>query len=136
MINYMKSITLFLFLIYTSISFANTDEKPMSAVFGKIVTTDNQPAIGVTVLLKNKLKIKTTLTNEEGFFEFTHIVAGSYQIEISFVGHQTINKTIFVEEGKKINISFQLKLSEKQLEEITVTSTNKKLSSTKLNIAA
>lgn len=135
MINYMKSITLFLFLIYTSISFANTDEKPMSTVFGKVVTTDNQPAIGVTVLLKNKLKTKTTLTNEEGFFEFTHIVAGSYQIEISFVGHQTINKTIFVEEGKKINISFQLKLSEKQLEEITVTSTNKKLSSTKLNIA-
>ncbi|MFT3824198.1 MAG: TonB-dependent receptor [Chitinophagaceae bacterium] len=106
-------------LIISLISFANTEDNN-GTIRGKVTTNDNQPAASVTVILKNSKR--TTFTGEDGTFIFRNLPAGLYELEISTVGYETITKTLTVEPNKTTEVTLQLQLSEKQLEEVIVRS--------------
>ena len=84
---------------------------------GTVTTSDQQPASMATVRLKEIKKIE--LTNQEGAFKFDNIQPGSYTLQISFVGHDTIEQTIAVTDGNTA-FSIQLPASKNQLSEVII----------------
>ena len=84
---------------------------------GIVTTSDQQPASMATVRLKEIKKI--VLTNQEGAFKFDNIQPGSYTLQISFVGHETIEQTIAVTDGNTA-FSIQLPASKNQLSEVII----------------
>lgn len=108
-----------LFTIYTNVS----AQQNTGNIKGTVQTNDNKAASAVTVYLP-KIK-KSVVADDDGKFILHNIPAGNYSIEVSFVGYETLKQNINVQADKTTSINLQLKLSEKQLKEVIVTTTNK-----------
>jgi iron complex outermembrane receptor protein len=124
----MKSIVtvLTLFIFSVTYLFANDPEDGFGIVKGRVTTADGKTAPSVTVLLKGTKK--AALTEDDGTFTIHHVPEGSYDIEISQVGHATIIQHIVVESNKVTAVAIQLKISEKELQEVVVTNSRKRFS--------
>jgi iron complex outermembrane recepter protein len=114
-----KKLALSLFSFLISLSLFATDPEGNGTIKGKITTADGSVATDVSVLLKHKNK--AAVTNEKGEFEFRKLIAGTYELEISLVGYETVTETVVLEENKVTTVSIQLKLSGQQLEQVVVT---------------
>ncbi len=86
---------------------------------GIITTSDNKPASFVNVQLK-EIK-RGTATKEDGSYCLKDIQPGKYHVIVSFIGLQTIEKTIDVTGGETNNIDFILTENASQLTEVVVT---------------
>lgn len=115
--------TLFL-LVFSLQVMANDPEEGSGIIKGKISTADGQPAAFVTIQFKG-LK-RTAVTGEDGTFIVRNLAAGTYELEISLAGYETTTKTVIVSDKETIAITIELKLSEKELETVTVTSGRRK----------
>ncbi|HRP55810.1 carboxypeptidase-like regulatory domain-containing protein, partial [Agriterribacter sp.] len=85
---------------------------------GKVTTADNKPAEGVTILIKNT--VKNAVADNNGEFEIKNIQPGSYILAVSLVGYEDAEQEITVESGKATTVSFQLALSNRELNEVVV----------------
>ena len=112
--------TLFFALIFTVVVFA---QKNTGSIRGTVETNDQKPAASVTVHLTGVDKLAQT--NDEGTFSLNNIPAGNYNIEVSLVGYETLTQTVSIQADKTIHVDLSLKLSDKQLKEVIVTSTYK-----------
>ncbi|MEP6930933.1 MAG: TonB-dependent receptor, partial [Flavobacterium sp.] len=99
---------------------------------------NNETLIGVNIYIPS-LKIGTT-TNEYGFYSLT-VPAGEQQIEISYIGYQSIQKTINLNQNTKNN--FSLVEGGEELQEVVIIDNKGKanikspeMSTNKLSIAA
>lgn len=99
---------------------------------------NNETLIGVNVFIP-LLKIGTT-TNEYGFYSLA-IPKGEYDVEISYVGYQTIQKNIVLNQNTKAN--FSISESGQELQEVVIKDNRNKInikspemSANKLSIAA
>lgn len=110
--------TIYISLITTT-CLAGKNEDPGGVIQGNILTSDGKPAADVTVIIRGKKM--ATLSDNEGKFVFKHVTAGIYEIEIAMTGYTLIHQKIMVENNKTSRLSFQLKVSEHELEEVTVT---------------
>lgn len=111
------------------------DVETGSKIWGKVLTSDNKPAEEVTVYLKSAHYNVITTTNENGFFQFSNIPVGQYLLEISFIGNEIIQKEISVGKNVKMQFQFQLKLQNKDLQEVVVEAKQKRLTIGKMQIA-
>ncbi len=122
-------------IVFANVCYANNPEIIIGGrIYGKITTADNKPAEEVTVILKVGQKINTTITNEDGFFEFTGLSQGNYQIEISYIGHASLKKDLVLQKGGNLLLAFQLKIQSNQLQEVIVAAKQKRLYIGKMNI--
>ena len=110
----------FYYAVCRSIHIWPEHEEPGGIVKGKVATTDNMPAAGVTVTIKNLNR--NAITDEQGDFIFHHVKAGSYEIEISVIGYQTIRRSLVVENDRTTDLSIQIEISAKELQEVVVNS--------------
>jgi iron complex outermembrane receptor protein len=112
-------------LLLITLSFAASifAQQNNGSIKGTVMTSDNKPAASVTIFITG-LK-KSLVSDDDGQFIFRNIPAGNYTIEVSLVGYETLRETVKVNAGKITEVSLQLKLSEKQLQEVIVTSDNK-----------
>ena len=85
-----KSLILIGIVLIGSISYA---QNPINSI---IFDNDNQPIIGATVLLQNETTNLGKLTNELGEFEVS-LTAGSYSLEVRYLGFQPYKKQIVVD---------------------------------------
>ncbi len=83
-------------------------------------SSSNETLIGVNVYVPS-LKIGTT-TNEYGFYSIS-LPKGDYEIEISYIGFQTIKQNISLTQNTKINHS--LTGNSENLEEVVITEKSK-----------
>jgi iron complex outermembrane receptor protein len=112
-----------IFILTGSSLLANDNNENDGTIKGTVTTSDNKPAVLVTVLLKD-LK-KTTITNDNGEFFFKNVSPGKYQVEVTYVGYSTIEEQVVVEAGKTTTVSFLLNENAARLTEVLV-SANKK----------
>lgn len=105
-----------IYILSISSAFANNDNP--GAIKGVVTAIDNAPANSATVRLKGTKK--TVLTNSEGGFIFENIQPGNYNLEVSFIGYETMEQLVTVNAGSVTNISIQLSVSQKQLTEVIV----------------
>ena len=113
----MKTILLFLSLTFISLS--------AFAHLGKLAGTvydhaTNLPLSGVTVQLTGLNK--STLTNEQGQYRFTDLVAASYKIELSHVGFAPQMVDATVRDDQTTTVTTILSSAPVQLSEVLVSS--------------
>jgi iron complex outermembrane receptor protein len=106
-------------IVFNAIVFAKNGEEGTGMIKGKITTSDGQAAAHVSVLLKETSKGVTT--NESGEFLFRNIQPGTYQLEVSVIGFETITKTVEVENNKTVLLQIEIQYSSQKLEEVVVT---------------
>lgn len=130
-----KNSFIFLIIILSSLTSFSQEKFTLS---GTITDhKNNETLIGVNIYIPS-LKIGTT-TNEYGFYSLT-VPAGEQQIEISYVGYQSIQETINLNQNTKNN--FSLNESGEELQEVVITDNKGKanikspeMSTNKLSIA-
>ena len=84
-----------------------------SKVTGKVLSSeDGEAIIGATIMVKGTT-IGTT-TDENGVFSLTNIPASGKELEISFVGMESVTVKI------KPNLTISLKTSSEMLEEVLI----------------
>lgn len=110
-----------IFLISTTTSLSQNNGK----LKGIITTSDGEPAAGINVLLKNTKY--GTFTNDDGFFEFNKLKANIYTLQVSLTGYETLEQEITVSENKTATLNLQLKVSNKELKEVTIYSNGAKV---------
>jgi iron complex outermembrane receptor protein len=122
----LKATLLLLLSCGLSASAKNLDENNRT-IKGRVLTNDNKPAAGVTVLLTGTKR--SVQTDENGEFVFKNVTPGTYQLSISLVGYETSTQTVVVAINELTAININLKVSEKQLEEVVVTGSRNKFAS-------
>lgn len=116
----------FLLCLFFSVLIAQAQQNN-GKIKGTVTTSDGDPASFVNVILKNTRF--GTITNEYGAFEFNKVKSGNYTIQISLTGYETLEEELSVNENSTTQLSLQLKVSNKELQEVIVTSDRKKMAS-------
>ncbi|WP_291149407.1 TonB-dependent receptor [Flavobacterium sp. UBA7680] len=115
-----KKISFLLIIIFTTLHSFSQDKFTLSGTIKD--SKNNETLIGVNIYIP-ALKIGTT-TNEYGFYSIT-VPRGEHQIEISYVGYQTIQQTITLNQNTKNN--FSISESGEELQEVVITDNKKKI---------
>ncbi|WP_264551817.1 TonB-dependent receptor [Flavobacterium sp. N2038] len=130
-----KKISFLLLIILTTFASFSQEKFTLSGTIKD--SKNNETLIGVNIYLPS-LKIGTT-TNEYGFYSLT-IPKGEHQIEITYVGYQTLQQTIILNQNTKNN--FSLNEGGEELQEVVITDNKGKInikspemSTNKLSIA-
>jgi len=111
--------------IILSVKQNNFQEKFTLSGTIKDVST-GETLLGATIIIKDKNK--GVVTNEYGFYSIT-LLKGTYTLQVSFVGYETKEIEIDLNEKRKLNID--LKPSENELEEVILSSEGKNKSQIK-----
>jgi len=115
-----KRLYAFITLILIS-SFAFSQIKV--TIRGKVVDEKGAPLLGATVFLSNN---QGNSTEEDGSFEITGVVPGSYNITASFVGYESQTQfNIIIKSKGNPAFNFTLIESGEELEEVVVSNKNK-----------
>ena len=103
---------------------------------GTVVDDNNDPLPGATVLVVGTTKGVTT--NSEGFYELKKLKAGTYVVEVSMVGFETLRKEVSITQTETKIIDFSLKTGTAELDEVMVIAESeaKRLSSNPLQISS
>lgn len=120
----MKQLIYLLLLALPFCAFGKTVDPESGTIKGQVTTSDNKPASFVHVALKGTRK--NVITEENGSFLLSKVAPGTYQLEVSLVGYETLQQQVVVEKDKITAIAVQLKVSNTQLEEVTVTNARNK----------
>lgn len=111
----MKKCILLLFLLFSALIFAQ--EKTISGT----IKTSNSKVQSVTISLNDGQKITTS--NFDGYYEFTNLSAGLYEIAVTGVAFQSSKKSIVVSEDSQYTLNFDLSNFQNNLEEVVITGT-------------
>lgn len=103
-------------LFSISTALAQTNGK----IKGTITTSEGSPAAGVNVVLKNSKY--GTVTNDDGSFELNRVKPNTYSLQISLTGYETTEQEVVVAESETANVNLQLKVSNKELQEVVINS--------------
>ncbi|MEM9673698.1 MAG: TonB-dependent receptor [Bacteroidota bacterium] len=111
-----KSILFFLFLFLSaSVLLAQTDT---GTIQGTVTDNENNPIPGLNVALEG-----TTLgniTDVDGTYMITNIPTGPYQLIVSGVGYQTLERSVEITGGQATQLDFTLQTSLMQLQEVEI----------------
>ncbi|SFD63197.1 iron complex outermembrane recepter protein [Chitinophaga sp. CF118] len=103
---------------------AFSNDEPLSAIKGKVLTGEGTPVAYVAVQIKEKNK--GTMTNENGEFVFKRLHAGHYTLQVILMGYQSVTKEVDLTDDQILNVSIQLEATNQQLQEIIVSSNRNK----------
>lgn len=93
---------------------------------GIITTSEGEPAASVSVILNNS-KYATT-TNDEGYFEFNRVKAQDYILSVFMPGYEAEERQLLLQDKETISLNLQLKISQRELNEVVVSGQNSCLS--------
>lgn len=109
---------LFFLIAFLAVGFTGFAQKN-GVISGKITDSDGNFSLpGATVKLN--VGNKYTVSDQIGDFEFLNVPAGSYKIEVLYIGYQTVSQDVTVEEGKNVVINFKLSSGSENLSEVIV----------------
>src|SRR6218665_570892 len=116
---YKSTICLLICLLTGSLNgMAWTPEEKKTALTGVVVTSDGQPAPGVSVYLKELEKGTVTSTN--GDFSFRNIPAGEYHLEVSMLGFEKISRVVTLTQDQATHVKIELQESSITFDEVTI----------------
>lgn len=110
---------LILAIFLCSIPAIYATDKP-TGITGLVVTSNGEPAPGVTVMIQELSK--GAVTNERGLFSFRNIPVGKYHLRASLIGLEPVIVEVNAAEGRDAYVKIELSYSAQKLEEVVVTS--------------
>lgn len=111
-----------IFALVAIIGIVNAAFGQTGTIRGTVKTSDGEPAEYVNISLKGT-SIGAS-ANREGKYEIHNVGPGNYTVVASFIGLETQEKAVSVEDGKMAILDFQLKESATKLKEVVVSGTN------------
>jgi len=112
---------LFFFLVL--ISSLTLSAQGTGSVQGVITDTNGMPLPGATVYIKSI--DKGIDADFDGKFTIENIDEGTYNVLVSFVGFESVTKTVAVQNGKKTQLNISLKEASSVLDEVILTANKK-----------
>lgn len=107
-------------LISAAFSPSFAQETPTAVIGGKVVTSDGQPAAGVSISLKGSNRGSATDAN--GKYRIPEVGEGTYTVSASAVGMEPVERTVTVGRWGVYTLDFTLVVSAEQLKTVVVTS--------------
>ncbi|MBX9806282.1 MAG: TonB-dependent receptor [Flavobacteriaceae bacterium] len=105
-----------LFMLFASSAFA----QHTGSLRGTVKTSDNKPAEGVTVTIKEINR--TTIADNNGVFTIKSIPAGNYTIIVTLVGNNDVLQSLTIVKGEITTTDINLTLSNNELNQVVVLS--------------
>ena len=90
---------------------------------GTVITSDNEPAVAVTIDIKNTSQ--GTITNAFGRYQLK-VKPGEYTISVSSIGLMPEEKQVIITAGATVIVDFMLKEDASQLKEVSVSDSRQK----------
>ena len=90
------------------------------SIKGSILTSDNQPAEGVSVSIKGANK--NTIADNNGNFTLKNIPEGVHILKVTLVGYNDLEQEVKVTTGEVTVVALQLTLSNNELNQVVVLS--------------
>lgn len=112
-----------LYLLVLLLSTSGVFAQKNAIIKGTVTTSDNEPAVAVTIGIKNTTL--GTITNAYGRYQLK-VVPGDYIISVSSIGLVTEEKQVTITAGATVNIDFTLAEDANQLKEVAVSDTRQK----------
>lgn len=113
----MKKLSLLFLFVASCITYGSA-QSPAGTINGTVTTSDNKPAEGVTVLVKDLNR--TVMADNNGAFKIQHMPAGAHKLVVSLVSHQDVEQDVTVEAGKAAQVNIRLAITDKELFEVVV----------------
>ena len=108
----MKSILSCVFVLMTGITLAQSGQ-----IKGRVLDKDNFPLPGATVITETSGT--AAISDFDGYFTLTAVPVGPDQVQVSYVGFETISQAVTVLEGQTIYVEFNLSASVNELKPIS-----------------
>ena len=112
-IHQMNKIFLLLTVLTTSIIFS----QKKAGIKGRILDENNMPLTGATIIINSENH--GNYADFNGYYEVLNLTKGVYQLHVSFIGYQTLSKTITVTNTIQLE-NFFLKPKTNNLEEVII----------------
>ncbi|OQP62209.1 TonB-dependent receptor [Niastella populi] len=90
-----------------------------NSIEGKITGENNEPLAKATVTLKQKSKIHTVTSGDDGAYIIADVPNGSYTITISAIGYETLSEAVVLNNGTR-SMNFALTVVNTQLQTVEV----------------
>lgn len=110
----MKKLALVFSLLFTTLLFSQQEGSVAGTILDKEM--NNEPLLFANVQLKNTSK--SIQTNFHGNFEIHDIQTGDYILVVSYLGYETLEIPISIEEDKTTRVINELEVKKISLEEI------------------
>ena len=91
---------------------------------GKVISADTKQAVAYALVHFPETGLQA-VTNSEGDFTIKQIAAGSYKMQISFLGYENLEQTITLKAGEN-SLKFELVAANFKVEDVVVTATASK----------
>jgi iron complex outermembrane receptor protein len=114
--SFIKKIAFCFFVLSICIANAQTAN---NTLYGYVKDTENNVVQYAHVELVNTAF--KTITNFDGYYSFTDLVAGNYKLRVSYMGKQTYERTLTITQGVSSSINIHMQSEEQQLDEVLVT---------------
>lgn len=117
--NFYKSALVFLFLIVSSLAYAQTAQ----TIRGKVVDAQStQPLSGASIrFFDTQGQEFGTVTDEVGGFRLEKQTPGRYDVEVTFVGYKPYSeKALLLTSGKELVLTIEMQAAEEVLAEVVV----------------
>jgi len=109
-------------LILALLATAATAQTPTQTIRGVVTDADNnQPLAGATIALLETTY--GTTTDSLGTYRLTEIPVGRYQLQVSFLGKETVTIPILVEAGREVVQNIEIQENPARLETVVVKAT-------------
>lgn len=100
-LNEMKRLLTICFLFMTCWGFAQN-----AILTGRIVDETNLPLAGTVIEIEN---VRATVSDHDGLYSLTGLPSGSHLVRISFLGYETMEKTIDLTDNAAMELNVSLK---------------------------
>ena len=97
---------LFTLLTLVSMAVLSAQAVAQGVLKGKVIDSQNLSLPGANVILQGTSV--GSVTNQNGEFSILNLSAGTYEVEVSYLGYASISKNISIENGKTTLVNFQL----------------------------
>ncbi|GAB1441789.1 TonB-dependent receptor [Ignavibacteriales bacterium] len=112
--------------------FGFVDALPQFGGLKGIVSADGEPLPGVTIRV---LDTKSgTVSNSDGYYELKNLPAGKINLQFTYVGYLTIDKTVTIEAGRILTANISLTEKNLELDEIVISDKARDASDTETSI--
>ncbi|MCT4698105.1 TonB-dependent receptor [Tenacibaculum haliotis] len=109
----MKKFLLLFTLLTTLLTFA----QKKAGIKGRILDENNMPLTGATIIVNSGNH--GNYADFNGYYEILNLTKGTYNLQVSFIGYQTLNKTITITNTIHLE-NFFLKPKTNNLEEVII----------------
>jgi len=107
----MKNLVYFMFIGLILLSFnihadENENESKRSSLAGRVVDNAGLPLPGAAIVIKSINK--GVVSDVNGYYRFTLVNAGTYEISVSYIGFKPLQTTLTISEGKTEQFDFKM----------------------------